>query len=305
MMERFTITSSDGKTALAAYRLIPENPRAMVQISHGMCEYFLRYEGFAEYLVSQGFVVFGHDHLGHGNTAPTAGDLGFTASGGGADFLVEDVHNLSLKMKKMFPKLPLILFGHSMGSFIARAVLEHYGSTYRAAVICGTGGPETPAAAGKALASLLMALKGERYRSKFVAGVAFAGYNKKFEKGCDKNAWLTRDAAVVEKYNADPFCTYVFTLRAYHDLFSLVERVSRKEWANQMPKDLPLLVISGEMDPVGGWGKGVRAVADRLQKAGVKDMTVTLYPDMRHEILNETEHEQVWSDISQWMEKRF
>ena len=304
MMERFTITSSDGKTALAAYRLIPENPRAMVQISHGMCEYFLRYEGFAEYLASHGFVVFGHDHLGHGNTAPTPDDLGFTVSGGGAEHLVEDVHNLSLKMKQQFPKLPLILFGHSMGSFVARAVLEQYGSTYHAAVICGTGGPETPAAAGKALASLLIKLKGERHRSKLVAGIAFAGYNKKFEKGCDKNAWLTRDAAVIEKYNTDPFCTYIFTLRAYHDLFSLVERVSRKEWAGKLRKELPLLVVSGEMDPVGGWGKGVRSVAERLRKAGIKDLTLTLYPEMRHEILNETEHETVWSDVKQWIEQR-
>ena len=304
MMQRFTMTSSDGKTALAAYCLIPQNPRAMVQISHGMCEYFLRYEGFAEYLASHGFIVFGHDHLGHGSSAATPEDLGFTASKGGAGMLIEDVHSLSLEMKAQYPHLPLFLFGHSMGSFISRAVMEIYGEDYAGSVICGTGGPETPAAAGKALASLLIKLKGERHRSAFLRGVAFAGYNKKYEKGCDKNAWLTRDTAVVEKYNADPLCAYTFTLRGYRDLFRLVEHVSREEWAKKYPAELPTLVISGEMDPVGSWGKGVRAVADRLQKAGVKDVTLTLYPEMRHEILNELGREQVWSDIEQWMEKK-
>ena len=183
-MQRFTILSSDGKTELAAYRFVPDSPRAMVQISHGMCEYFLRYEGFAEYLADNGFLVFGHDHLGHGHTATSADALGFTVSGGGADCLVEDMHLLSAKMKEEYPTLPLILFGHSMGSFIVRSVLEKYGTDYAAAVICGTGGPETPAGAGKLLASLMMLLCGERYRSRMLRSISFAGYNKKFEKGC-------------------------------------------------------------------------------------------------------------------------
>ena len=303
-MEQFTVTSSNGTTQLAAYKLVPQNPIAMVQISHGMCEYFLRYEGFAEYLANLGFLVFGHDHLGHGNSAPSPEDLGFSASSGGAGMLIEDVHLLSLEMKSQYPHLPLILFGHSMGSFISRAVLEIYGEDYAASVICGTGGPETPAAAGKALASLLIKLKGERHRSRLLASIAFAGYNKKYEKGCDKNAWLTRDTNLVERYNADPFCAYTFTLRAYRDLFRLVQHVSRKEWAKKYPAELPTLIVSGEMDPVGGWGKGVKTVASRLNDAGAKDVTLTLYPEMRHEILNEIGREQVWSDIEQWIRKK-
>jgi alpha-beta hydrolase superfamily lysophospholipase len=303
-MERFTFLSSDGKTALSAYRWIPQNPRAMMQISHGMCEYLMRYRDFAEYLTAQGILVFGHDHLGHGDSVSDPADLGFTASKGGAGMLIEDVHTLSLEMKALYPHLPLILFGHSMGSFITRAVLEIYGEDYAGSVICGTGGPETPAAAGKALASFLIKLKGERHRSRLLAGIAFAGYNKKYEKGCDKNAWLSRDAAVVEAYNKDPLCGYTFTLRAYRDLFRLVEHVSRPAWAEGCPKEMPLLVVSGEMDPVGNWGKGVRTVADRLQKAGCKDVTLTLYPEMRHEILNEIGREKVWSDIAQWIEAK-
>ncbi len=303
-MQRFRFLSSDGKTQLAAYAIIPEKPIAMVQISHGMCEYFERYQAFGEYLAARGFLVFGHDHLGHGHSAPTSDDLGFTAHGGGAELLVRDVYRLSEHMKAQYPTLPLILFGHSMGSFIARAVLEEHASLYKAAVICGTGGPDTPAGAGKLLATLMMAFKGERHRSQLLKSIAFAGYNKRFERGCDKNAWLTRDASVVERYNADPFCTYTFTLRAYHDLFTLVSRVSRKDWANKLPKDLPLLLVSGEMDPVGSWGKGVRTVAERLQQAGITDLTARLYPDMRHEILNEIDYETVWSEIAKWMEQK-
>lgn len=304
-MERFSIPSADGRSTLAAYAVIPPSPRAMLQISHGMCEYFLRYEGFAEYLAEQGILVFGHDHLGHGNTASSPEELGFTVSGGGADVLLHDVRRVAEHMRGRYPDLPVILFGHSMGSFIARAVLEgDTASPYSAAILCGTGGPDTPAAAGKALASLLIALRGEKHRSTLLKSIAFAGYNKKFEKNCDKNAWLTRDASVVDKYNADPFCTYVFTLRAYHDLFTLVERVSRREWAENLPKDLPLLLISGEMDPVGSWGRGVRLVDEALRKASVKDLTLRLYPEMRHEILNEIGKETVWRETLEWINER-
>ena len=301
-MERFSITSADGRTALAAYRLIPAQPRAMLQISHGMCEYFLRYEGFAEYLAARGILVFGHDHLGHGSTATSEQELGFTVKGGGARVLAEDVHNLSLKMKKKYPELPLILLGHSMGSFIARSVAEKYPSTYRAVIFSGTGGPDIPANLGRWLAGLMMLFCTERHRSKLMRSISFAGYNKKFEKGCDRNAWLTRDAAVVEAYNADPHCGFVFTLRGYYDMFTHIAHVSRVEWAEHMKKDLPILLFSGEMDPVGSWGKGVRRVAERLEKAGAQDVTLKLYPEMRHETLNEIGKEQVWSDIAEWID---
>lgn len=300
-MIRFSHLSADGKTQLAAYRTDPTSPRAMLQISHGMCEYILRYEGFADFLTENGILVFGHDHLGHGHSAACAEDLGFTVEGGGADTLVEDVHALSRRFKEEYPHLPLVLFGHSMGSFIARDVLEKYGKDYAAAIICGTGGPNTPAGAGKAMAKLLMLFFGEHHRSKLLRRIAFMGYNKKFGRGCDKNAWLTRDDAVVERYNQDPFCTYIFTLRAYHDLFSLVACVNRRDWASSIPRELPLLLISGEDDPVGAWGKGVRLVEKALLEAETVDLTTRLYPDMRHEILNEIDKETVWKEILEWI----
>ena len=301
-IERFSFPSSDRKTALAAYRRSPEGqPRAMLQISHGMCEYFLRYTEMAAYFAREGFVVFGHDHLGHGHSAATPEDLGFIASKGGADCLVEDVHALSLHMKEQHPDLPLILFGHSMGSFVAREVLARYGADYAAAVICGTAGPHTPTGAGKLLASLLILFCGERHRSRLLKSISFAGYNKKFEKGCDPNAWLSRDEALLHRYAEDPFCNYVFTLRAYRDLFTLLGRVSKKDWAARLPKDLPMLITGGEEDPVGGWGEGMRVVYERMRAAGCTRTELCLYPQLRHEIHNEPEKETVWKELVAWM----
>ena len=303
-MIRFSHTSADGKTVLAAYRTETPEPRALLQIAHGMCEYFLRYEGFAEYLSQNGILVFGHDHLGHGYSVKSPDDLGFIAERDGDTLLIEDVHSLSLALKAEYPHLPLVLFGHSMGSFITRAAVAQYPNDYAATIICGTGGPDTPTSAGKMLASILMAVLGTRYRSRLLRRIAFAGYNKKYTAGCNRNAWLTRDDTVVQRYNNDPLCDYTFTLRAYYDLFSTVARVGTREWPRQLPKSLPYLLISGEMDPVGSWGKGVRRVADRMREAGVNDLTLTLYPDMRHEILNEIDHKTVWSDILQWLEQK-
>lgn len=300
-MERFRIRSSDTATDLAAYSIEPESPRAMIQIAHGMCEHFGRYVSFAKALSAHGFLVFGHDHLGHGESAKSREDLGFTAANGGSEHLVEDVAILSRHMKALHPTLPLILFGHSMGSFVIREVIARDGELYDAAIICGTGGPETPAALGKLLASLLMKFQGERHRSPLLKKISFMGYNKKFGKNCNPNAWLTRDTSVVERYNDAPNSGFVFTLRAYHDLFTLVDTVSRRNWASRVPKSLPLLLISGDMDPVGNYGKGVRTVYNRLLSAGAEDSTLKLYRDMRHEILNEIDKETVWEDILEWI----
>lgn len=295
--------SADGKTTLAAYRTKTEKPSALVQLSHGMCEHVTRYEGFAEFLSEKGFLVFGHDHLGHGRSVESPDDLGFLAQKNGSHLLAEDVHGLALAFKREYPDLPIILLGHSMGSFVARDVLEKHPSTYSAAVIMGTAGPDMPTAAGKMLASLIGLFCGARHRSPLLRKISFAGYNKRFGKGCDENAWLSRDESVVKAYHDDPLCGFVFTASAYRDLFDLLGRISRKEWANGIKKDLPLLLISGEDDPVGGFGAGVQKIANRLTGAGVTDVTLKLYPEMRHEILNEQSYQTVWEDLFSWMQK--
>lgn len=309
-MERFGFLSSDGKTELAAYCIHPMGEVCgMIQIAHGMCEYFPRYEEFAEYLAQNGLLVFGHDHLGHGNSAKSENDLGFIASKGGANCMVSDILSLAKQMQKKHPNIPTILFGHSMGSFLSRAALtrseakrDDGGSIYAAAVICGTGGPDMPTGAGKLLANIIATFRGERHRSRLLANIAFAGYLSQIEKPCDKNAWLSRDPATVERYNADPKCGFTFTVRAYGDLFDAVSEVSRKDWATKMP-NIPLLLISGEDDPVGSYGAGVKKVRDRLLQAGAKHTTCVLYPHMRHEILNEIDKESVWKETLEWLNR--
>jgi alpha-beta hydrolase superfamily lysophospholipase len=214
--------------------------------------------------------------------------------------------DLSFVRKAMaeYPDLPVILIGHSMGSFIARLYIAHYASDITAAVISGTGGPESPAALGKKLAKIIMIRKGERQRSAFLDKLAFGSYNKKFKED-SPNAWLSRDEEVQSKYSEDKFCNYKFTARGFYDLFDMLAAVSKKKWAEKVPTELPILIISGDMDPVGNYGKGVRKVYDALAKAKVEDVTLRLYNGARHELFNETNKDDVIRDTLEWLGQYF
>lgn len=305
-MESRTFLSSDGITEVSYYVFKPKNGKvkAIIQLCHGMCEYVLRYEPLARTLCSKGYIFCGNDHLGHGYTAETEEDLGFTAVGGGGGFLVKDAHTLTEIIKAENPQLPVVLLGHSMGSFVARLYLEHYAADIDAAIISGTGGPEAPAALGKKLAQIIIVKEGERSRSALLDKLAFGSYNKKFKKETIPHAWLTRDEQVRLRYAEDKFCNYKFTARGFYDLFDMLEAVSKKSWAKKIPADLPILIISGDKDPVGNYGKGVKKVYERLASAGVKDVTLRLYVDGRHELFNETNKEVVIKNTVDWIEEK-
>lgn len=298
-----TFLSADGKTAVA-YKIwepagIPV--RAVVQLSHGMCEYCGRYADYAEHLAANGVVFAGNDHLGHGDTAPDDASLGYFSDADGKELLVRDLHTMTSVLKERYPGVPLFLLGHSMGSFLARLYITEYAADIDGTIIMGTGGTDSPSGMGKLLAGLVIMFRGPRYRSKMLKNIAFSGYTKRCGKGCDKNAWLTRDADIVARYNADKFCTYTFTASAYYCLFDMVGSVSTREWAESVPTDLPVLIISGGDDPIGGFGKGTSAVAALLAGAGLRDMTLNIIPGARHEVLNETDRDEVYAYLDEWL----
>lgn len=296
--EEFTYLSADGKNTVHAYVWAPVDvhPVAVLQLSHGMCEYVQRYDDWARRFAARGIVFCGNDHLGHGHTAADEEELGFTDPCHGAMYLVEDLHTMTALMRKRYENLPFFLYGHSMGSFAARAYLSHYGKELSGALISGTAGPGQPTGMGIKAAAHIGKRLGFHHRSKLLTSLAFGSYNKRFGKEDDPDAWLTRDKTVREAYAKDAFCKYVFTAAGYHTLFTLLHTVSQKRWLQTVPKSLPVHLFSGDMDPVGGYGKGVEKLYKRLKEVGCS-VTLQLYKNGRHEMHNEINKDEVFEDI--------
>lgn len=295
--------SSNGINDITYYIYKPATPaKAIFQISHGMCEYVERYEHFIEYLTGLGYLVCGNDHLGHKNSVATKDDLGYFAPKDGWTCLPKDLAILTQKMKDAYPELPLILFGHSMGSFIARAYLIQFGDLIDGAIICGTAGTNPILGLGQFMIKTVRAIKGERYRSTLLDNAMFGQYNKKYKTVRTPKDWLTHDEAIVDKYMNDEYCMFLFTASAFYDLTLLLGYVNSDEWYQNLPKDLPVFLISGDMDPVGNWGKGVKEVETKIKAQNLKDFRCKLYPEYRHEILNEIGKENVYKDISNWLD---
>ena len=208
---------------------------------------------------------------------------------------------MSELLLKRYGGKPLILLGHSMGSFLCRIYLTKYAENLSGAIVMGTGGPGAPTGAGIALANIISTFRGDRHRSKLLRSIQQSGYLKRCGKGADRCDWLTRDRAVVEKYNNDKYCNYIFTVSGYRDLFRMLEAVSREDWATKVPTELPILLISGEDDPVGGYGTGVAKVADALERAGAQKLKTVLIPGARHEVLNETDRADTYALIDKWI----
>ncbi len=295
--------SADGIHTIVGRIYRPDTePRAVLQISHGMIEHFGRYEDLALFFASHGFVVAGNDHLGHGKSAGKPEDFGFFAEKDGVDKVLFDLHTMNCIVRKQYPNLPVVLLGHSMGSFIVRLFVEKYTKDIDALIIHGTGGPNPLLPVGKALAASIEALYGSRYRSRLIANMAFAGYNAKFGKNCGVHAWLSRDTAYVEDYEKDPYTQFIFTISGYRDLFRMVGGCNSNAWFMNYPKDMPTLVISGTADPVGDFGKGPDYVYKHLLMAGVGKVSLKMYEGARHELMHETNAEEVKNDLLAWAE---
>lgn len=302
--KNITFKSTSGLCDISATEYSPDETveiKGIIQIAHGMAEHRERYENFIEYLNKNGYVVFMNDHLGHGKSVTNDSELGFFGKKAGYIHLVEDMKQLTDIAKKEYPNLPLILFGHSMGSMLARLYTERYGNGLTAAVYCGTAGPTPAAKLGIPIVKAIKSAKGDHYRSKFVDNLAFGAYNKKFKPARTPFDWLTKDNDIVDAYINDPYCGFLFTTCGYIDLMTLIGVINRPDWYTSVPSELPIYLISGSDDPVGNYGKGIREVYRNLVDSKHSDVSIKLFENDRHEILNETDRAEVYKRVLDWI----
>lgn len=276
-------------------------PKAVLQIVHGMVEHIERYDEFARFANNAGYLVVGHDHVGHGETVKDPEDYG--AFPKNWQDLITDVHTLQREVSKKYPDIPYIILGHSMGSFITRLYLAKYGRDVDAAIIMGTGQqPRVQTWIAIGLTRILRAIHGEKYRSKFLEQMSTGMFNRSFSPNRTKADWLSRDEAEVDKYLAHEHHQFTPTLNMYRALFTFSNLAASRKWIKKIPRSLPLLLISGAKDPVGGFGKGVTHFYKILRHEAFTDVTLKLYPAARHEILNELNKNEVMRDLVAWMD---
>lgn len=299
-----TFASSNGLNQFS-YVTYSENeaPKAIIQIAHGMSEHIGRYEEFARFFTRHGFLVCGNDHLGHGETALSPEEFGYFGKRKGWIYMVDDMHRLTILMKEIYGEIPYYIMGHSMGSLLVRAYLSCYGKDISGAILMGTSGKNPVLKFAKPLINTVITVKGDRYRSKLLYTIAFGDYNKKYDECKDKLGWMSQDPSTLECFRNDPKCNFVLTAAGFRDLTEALIFVSRKDWAREVPKELPIFLLSGQMDPVGDYGKGVKQVYNNLSSAGVKDLVMKLYPKSRHELIHEPDKDLVFMDILDWIKK--
>lgn len=304
--EEFYYDSRDGVSKLHAVRYTPDNDeevRCVVQIVHGMAEYVERYEEFAEFLTSRGIAVTGEDHIGHGKSVGRDGKFGYFCEQDPATVLVRDVHRLKKATQEVFPGVPYVIMGHSMGSFIARNYMFRYGTGISGAVIMGTGMPDKRLMVlSKMVAGMQKAVMGSRHVSEMINKLAFGKYNQGIDKPRTEFDWLSRDPERVDRYIADPLCGFTFTVNGFSTLFELILRLYVADNLDRIPKKLPVLMVSGTADPVGDYGKGVQKAYNMMQDAGLENIVLKMYEGGRHELLNETNRSDVAQDICFWIE---
>ena len=302
----FYFQSSTGRTSIHALKCVPDGkPRAVVQIAHGIAEHIERYRPFMEFLANNGFVVAGNDHLGHGKSIRVPAEQGFFAEKDGWWRVVDDMDKLHDIMSKAYPELPYVLFGHSMGSFLTRTYLIKHPDKYDAVILSGTG-HQSPALVlgGNAAASVMAKLNGVMGDGAKLDSLAFGTYLSKIENPRTKFDWLSRDAEQVDKYIADPLCGFVGKIGLYRDMMQGIKFITNEKNIAQMNKEKPVYFMSGDGDPVGDYGKGVERAYKAFCDAGLHDVFMRLYPGGRHEMLNETNKEQVYQDILNWLNEK-
>ena len=305
--EDFYFDSRDGEHKIHAVRWIPdiEKPACILQVVHGMAEYIDRYDDFARFLADRGILVVGDDHLGHGKSVNPGEPYGYFCEEDAPTVLVRDEHRLKKMMQEQYVGVPYIILGHSMGSFITRNYLLKYGMGIDGAIIVGTGmQPKPVLKCALALAAVQKVIFGAGHVSNLINILSFGAYNKRVKSPKTSFDWLSRNEDNVHKYMKDPMCGFVFTVNGFQTLFKLIYNLHDKEKLRKMPKNLPVFFLSGADDPVGDYGRSVEVVYQSYKEIGMENVQMKLYPEDRHELLNEVDKEDVYGDIYRWILQR-
>ncbi len=304
--QEFYYPSSTGHNELSARSIRPEQtPKAVVQIAHGIAEHIERYEDFMRFLAENGFVAVANDHLGHGKSAARLEEIGIFAEQDGWTHVVDDMKALRDRVREEYHDLPYIFFGHSMGSFLTRTYLIRFPDQYDAAILSGTGHQSAALInAGFLAAELTTRLKGPRASGKMLNDMAFGSYCKRIDNPRTPYDWLSRDPETVDRYIADPLCGFVCKCSLYRDMMGGLKFLTKQSNIDRMNKDAPVYFMSGAEDPVGDYGAGVEKAYKAFCSAGLRDVMIRLYPDGRHEMLNETNRDDVKQDILNWLNEK-
>jgi alpha-beta hydrolase superfamily lysophospholipase len=299
----FTFQTVDG-ASLHVSGWVVEKPKAVVQVLHGMAEYGSRYARLAQALAAAGYTTYAHDHRGHGKSIPEGGTPGHMADSDSWNRIVEDAHGVNREIAKRSPRLPIIVLGHSMGSFVLQQLLfEHPNDMVAAALSASNGKPPPIAAIGKIVARIERARVGRSNPSPVLQRLTFGEYNKAFAPSRTEFDWLSRDPDEVDKYVADPLMGFPVSTQTWLDLMSSLNRIAKPSNIAKIPKGMPLYLFAGDQDPVGDKGKGMKDLHAAYKRAAIFDVRLKLYPGARHETLNETNREEVTNDFIAWCDE--
>lgn len=301
-IEKQIVSEYDGHL-LAVLAVVPEKMRGVMQIVHGMSEHKERYLPFMEYMARRGFACVIHDHRGHGASVKVPEDLGYMYGGGG-DSIVSDILQVNREIRRQWPEMPVILFGHSMGSLAVRAFARKYDGFMDMLIVCGSPSKNPALKLGQCIAAFQKKVFGGRHKSRLLETLSFGAYAARFAKEKDGSGWICSDPEVVREYNASPLCGFTFTADGYQALFQLMEQCYAEDgWVMENP-GMPVLFVSGKEDPCLGNVRKFAQAVQHMRLRGYRDVRGKLYPGMRHEILNEKDHEKVFHDIYVYIVKK-